>query len=686
MFLSLILTAACAVAPQALQFSPPSGPGDSSVPSSSRIHILDIDGDQRMDRLITSATEGLLIERNLGQQQFQLIRQSLPAVDAVHVLASDLDDDSILDLYLIADGANVALRGLGGGLFQDTTESWDLVDANTGLSVERVDLDGIGGLELLLRNDGGDVIFWHAGNGFRRDAGAMPAIPSPVEDSGGPIGAPADDAGASAKPAPVPTAGGAKLALVPSGTLLPGGTLGNSPRATGAVPNVGTRGTAGPPAILSSLLDTLDDRFVNDNMNEVDSDDIVDGSLTGADISTSSGNVSFVGASLGVGTAFPLAPVHMVPANGSENMRLMLTTNNTLSASLSSELLMSEDYFGEYGTLLRYDGLLNQFEICSVYTGVTSEPHFVVERSNGNIGIGTDAPASRLHVEGDTNLVGTVTVVGQLDLEGAPIVTSDLQVLSTSGDAVAHLLPNTSVSGSSTLWFAEDDDATYAMSWHYNGLSNRMEVFGTSNQGASLSGPHMSIHRDAGGVTIGESLATDYPSLRVEQNSNGDLMQGWVENQQVFAVRNSGRVVTTALEVTGGGDIVESFNADNAAPGKVLVIDPARPGQLKLSQEAYDVRVAGVVSGAGGVRHGLALTQENVLDGDTLVALAGRVYVRCTAQGGAIEPGDLLVSSDLEGHAMRASDRDRSFGAVIGKALTPLESGEGLVLTLVGLQ
>ena len=48
--------------------------------------------------------------------------------------------------------------------------------------------------------------------------------------------------------------------------------------------------------------------------------------------------------------------------------------------------------------------------------------------------------------------------------------------------------------------------------------------------------------------------------------------------------------------------------------------------------------------------------------------------------------GDLLTSSSRAGHAMRADDPERAFGAVIGKAMTPLADGDGLVLVLVNLQ
>jgi hypothetical protein len=68
------------------------------------------------------------------------------------------------------------------------------------------------------------------------------------------------------------------------------------------------------------------------------------------------------------------------------------------------------------------------------------------------------------------------------------------------------------------------------------------------------------------------------------------------------------------------------------------------------------------------------------------VTLAGRVYVKAEAYSAPIAPGDLLTSSTIPGTAMKASDRTLSPGAVIGKAMTGLDSGQGLVLVLVALQ
>ena len=150
-----------------------------------------------------------------------------------------------------------------------------------------------------------------------------------------------------------------------------------------------------------------------------------------------------------------------------------------------------------------------------------------------------------------------------------------------------------------------------------------------------------------------------------------------------------GMTRTDILEIVGGSDLAERFEVSGGAtaePGTVMVIDPDNPGHLTAATTAYDRKVAGVVSGAGDVATGLVLHQEGVLEGDTIVAIAGRVYVRAEALSGPIMPGDMLTTSDMPGTVMAATDHDRAQGAVIGKAMTGLESGTGLVLVLINLQ
>jgi hypothetical protein len=147
-------------------------------------------------------------------------------------------------------------------------------------------------------------------------------------------------------------------------------------------------------------------------------------------------------------------------------------------------------------------------------------------------------------------------------------------------------------------------------------------------------------------------------------------------------------VSVCSLTIRGGCDLAEPFpmKEEQIDKGSVVVIDKESPGRLRRSTHAYDKRVAGIVSGANGISPGIALTQEGVLDQGQNVALTGRVYVKADASFGEIEPGDLLTTSDTPGHAMKVNDHARSQGAILGKAMSALKDGQGMVLVLVTLQ
>lgn len=154
----------------------------------------------------------------------------------------------------------------------------------------------------------------------------------------------------------------------------------------------------------------------------------------------------------------------------------------------------------------------------------------------------------------------------------------------------------------------------------------------------------------------------------------------------------AGRVKCHVLEITGGSDIAEPYHIAptdgvDAIPGMVVSIDSSAVGRLKVSASPYDTAVAGIVSGANGVGVGLTLTQSgSIADGELPVAAAGRVWCFVDADsGGAVKAGDLLTTSTTPGHAMKA-DVTRANGAILGKAMSSLESGRGMVLVMVGLQ
>ncbi len=184
----------------------------------------------------------------------------------------------------------------------------------------------------------------------------------------------------------------------------------------------------------------------------------------------------------------------------------------------------------------------------------------------------------------------------------------------------------------------------------------------------------------------------------LERGSDG---YSWVGN--MYGVKRNGSAtiiigpnvdvggsVTARSFITDGADLSEPFDITSTKqlePGMVVSIDPKDPGKLQVSTEPYDRKVAGIISGAGGVKTGIILKQEDVgLDGEYPVALTGRVYAWADASHGAIEPGDLLTTSETPGYAMKVSDHTQAPGATIGKAMSSLDEGQGLVLVLVALQ
>lgn len=155
----------------------------------------------------------------------------------------------------------------------------------------------------------------------------------------------------------------------------------------------------------------------------------------------------------------------------------------------------------------------------------------------------------------------------------------------------------------------------------------------------------------------------------------------------VLSPLGGGVVQVPVLEITGA-DLAEKFPAsEKVEPGMVVAIDAANPGKLCLARGAYNKCVAGVVSGANDFAAGAVLGNLPGHEDAPAIALSGRVYIHCDASSGAIEPGDMLTTSDTPGHAMKAADATRLTGAVIGKAMQPLRAGErGLVLVLINLQ
>ena len=190
------------------------------------------------------------------------------------------------------------------------------------------------------------------------------------------------------------------------------------------------------------------------------------------------------------------------------------------------------------------------------------------------------------------------------------------------------------------------------------------------------------------------------------ESSLGEGVRGWSKNANhgaVVGVNTGGGIGVYGegpiagyfkgdVEVTGdirltNADCAEDFDMCDAAkvePGTVMVL--GIEGALAESQQAYDKRVAGVISGAGDYKPGIVLDKQQTQGNRQPIALMGKVFCKVDANYGAIEVGDLLTTSPTPGHAMKTSDPLKAFGAVIGKALRPLTDGQGLIPILIALQ
>jgi len=324
----------------------------------------------------------------------------------------------------------------------------------------------------------------------------------------------------------------------------------------------------------------------------------------------------------------------------------------------------------------------NPFETLTPRQEVSPAPHAgfsiatrgISVDSAGNVGVGVDTPLENLHVGGSAPA-----------LLIAPGTGAEVSMIATDFRADATM---TNEDGATTVFLGSSG----------SGSAGFLQVEDNS------SAIKVKLDAEVGGINAGvgqlfNSAGTETIRLEAEEAAgNGAAIklknfagQTTIELDAGLGSSGDGRIITQELQITGGSDLSEQFDISSDAgaprPGMVVSIDAANAGRLTVSSSAHDKRVAGVISGAGDVKPGMLMGQRGTkADGEHPVALTGRVYVWCDADAAPIEPGDLLTTSTTPGHAMKVLDHRRAMGAIIGKAMTPLESGRGLVLVLVSLQ
>ena len=245
----------------------------------------------------------------------------------------------------------------------------------------------------------------------------------------------------------------------------------------------------------------------------------------------------------------------------------------------------------------------------------------------------------------------------------------------------------------------------------------RFRVTATGNVGIGTTNPaqKLSVAKDAtgidpivaefGGATrrllIGYETTANYGYIQAGEhgvayrnlalNPNGGNVGIGLSNPAVKLDVAGG--INASGTITGGNiiakyqDVAEWVPASEQIPaGTVVVLDSTQSNHVISSVQAYDTRVAGVIS----EQPGITLGERG--DSKVLVATTGRVRMKVDATHAPIHIGDLLVTSDVPGLAMKSEPLDiggvqiHRPGTLIGKALEPLEKGSGTILVLLSLQ
>ena len=340
---------------------------------------------------------------------------------------------------------------------------------------------------------------------------------------------------------------------------------------------------------------------------------------------------------------------------------------------------------------------------------VTNDAQRLIIDGTGNIGVGTASPAARLHATAtSSNTNSTMMVVpngsGQYyagNVHDAFFVDGSLTAnhgIYAAGSNVRLMRFKTADNGEA---FSMNRYGDVTAAPKTNSTAYTLALAPDASNGY-YAGQNHDILLINGNSLNNHGIYTSKTVrlLRLVNAAGADALTVGREGNASFGgnVGIGTAAPTSKLHVVGDITVTGNINAkyqdlaewvpstEKLAAGTVVVLDTARDNHVAASSTSYDTRVAGVIS----AQPGIALGEAG--DGKVLVATTGRVKVKVDATQGPIKVGDLLVTSDRHGYAMKSEPvlvgkrQMHSPGTLIGKALESLAGGTGEILVLLSLQ
>jgi hypothetical protein len=327
--------------------------------------------------------------------------------------------------------------------------------------------------------------------------------------------------------------------------------------------------------------------------------------------------------------------------------------------------------------------------------------------NTGNVGIGTSTPNNPLEVSS-----GSAQYAPAINILASTHPTSRRAVISfgvnSAGTVGWAFGQDRNANGTRDMYLWDASNSRDVMYWSNSGnigigstspqsnLQIGTQASASSASPASLSlggtysssaGANLKLKLYDDGVTA-NTYGLGVSAFSMDFVVNPSAGYNWyVGGSSKMSLSNSGNLTVSGNIAAKYQDVAEWVPASGQLPaGTVVVLDSTKSNQVISSTQSYDTRVAGVISEQPGIALGEGGANK------VLVATTGRVLVNVDATNGPIHIGDLLVTSDISGAAMKSEPitignrKMHMPGTLIGKALEPLEKGSGKILVLLSLQ